>query len=227
MIIESNVRVSGGGNLSLGQGGFDDGQADPLVLYGKKDCRYDVLTNDLLTRGLVDGHPTTNLTESVTRVSAGLWTRTYTAGGTVASFTLFTLPGPQRTGLTTGGLPQQAYALHGYKVTSVDLNYIITTADATAITMTAQVETAQTNNVARVLSSSTALGVVSYQNPIGTAATTLPVAQQAAPYQCRVLFATPVFQPTNNLTFELGLSLPSSCVVVVTGLWINYTMALY
>ncbi len=227
MIIESNVRVSGGGNLSLGQAGYDDGQADPLALYGKKDCRYDVLNGDLLYRGLVDAHPVASLTESVTRVSAGIWTRTYTAGGAAAPFINFILPEAIRTGTGLVTPPGQTYNLHGYKVTSIDLNYILTTADLTSIAVTAQTETAQTNNVARANASVTPLGAVTYQNPIGTVVATLPVAQQAAPYQCRVIFATPVFVPTNNLTFEIGFVMQNNGVMAITGLWINYTGAWY
>ena len=231
MIIGSNIRVAGGGNLTLGQGGYDDGQADATHGYAKKDCRYDAFNSDILNRPLANALPTTNMTESWTRTSAGIWNRVYTTGGGGAAdcFVLFALPEVIRTG--SGGLlpspSNTAYATHGYKVTSIDLMYTIGTANATAISVTAQAETAQTNNVARANNSTTPLGTVTYQNPVGTTVSVLPVAQQAAPYQCRAVFGTPAFVPANTLTFELELSLLTSCVFTLTGLFINYSLAIY
>ncbi len=226
MIIESGIRVTGGGNLSLGHGGFDDGQGDTTHPYAKRDCRIDMF-QELLNRPLADALPATNLTESRTRTSAGIWNRLYTGGGATASFTRFSVPEIIRTGLTSGTLPQSTYALHGYKVTSIDFNYVVATLAPTSIIWTAQTETAQTNNVARANASTTPLGAVTYQNPVGTVVASLPVATQASPYQTRIVFGTPVFLPVDNLSFEMGLVQANTSVVSVTGLWFNISLAIY
>lgn len=229
MIIEQNLRVSSGGNLSLGQSGYDDGQGDTTHKYAKADCRLDLM-QDLLNRPLADALPTTNLTESRTRTSAGIWSRVYTAGGAVASFTRLIVPELIRTGITSGTaqVPQAgAYALHGYKLTSVDIDYSVSVLAPTSIVVTAQTETAQTNNVARANASTTALGTVTYQNPVGTTVSVLPVATQANPYQCRVAFGTPIFCPVDNLTLEIAWTMVNTNVVTVTGLWANFSYAPY
>ncbi len=210
----------------MGQAGYDDGQGDPLALYGKKDCRLDMM-QELMNRPLADALPTTNLTESRTRTSAGIYNRLYTMGGAVDSFIHLRVPEVTRTGTSTGGVPQSTYALHGYKVTSIDLNYVIATLAPTSITVTAVAETAQANNVARSNATVTALGAVTYQNPVGTVVSVLPVATQAAPYCTRVIFATPVFVPANHLAFEIELIGTNTAVVSITGLWFNYTLAVY
>lgn len=222
--------INGSGNLSLGQSGADDGKGDATHKYAKSDCRFDLM-QVLLDRPLADALPTTNLTESRTRTSAGIWTRVYTAGGAVASFVLLRLPELIRTGtgFTVGPntAAGTAYNPHGYKVTSIDINYTVGTLAATSIDITAQTETAQTNNTARANASTTALGTVTYQNPVGTTVSTLPVATQANPYQCRAAFGTPIFVPSNILTFEIAMVLPNTSVVSITGLWVNYSFALY
>ena len=53
------------------------------------------------------------------------------------------------------------------------------------------------------------------------------MAQQANPYTTRTVFATPVFVPANILTFEIELKAPNTSVVTITGLWINYSLAIY
>lgn len=222
---DNQGQVNSLGNLSLGQYGYDDEAGDATYGYAKDDCKI-ILAHPFLNTAL----PTTNLTEATTRTSAGIWTRTYTAGGTVASFVLL-YPSQLIYRTLTGALDGAVAAQpHGFKINSVDLNYAITVADATAITVTAQTEAFQTNNAARANSSTTPLGTVTYQNPVGTTVSVLPIAQQANPYQCRAVFGTPVFVTGTSLTplnLELGLSLPNTCVVSLTYLALNVSVALY
>lgn len=225
MILEVQARINQNGNLSLGQSGCDDGAADSTHGYAKSDC---VLILDPLR--FPTAAPTTNLTESQTRTSAGIWNKVYTAGGAVNSFILIQPQLIARYCSATPSPPYTTFQPHGYKLTSMDLNYTVGTANATTISVAAQTETYQTNNTARANASTTPLGTVTYQNPVGTTAASLPVATQANPYQCRVLFGTPVFltgASIPNLNIEINLVLPNTSVVTITYCALNFSYALY
>lgn len=221
-ISANNIDVDKNGNLSLGQGGLSDAQGDATHGYAKKDCWWQFDITNL--RGI----PTTTLTMSDVRTAVGEYGRVFTAGGAITPNVPIIIPNIYR---TLSGLlnPRQTAAPHGWKLTAMYLSYTVATADATAVAVVFTTEKAQANNTARSARSTTPLGTVVYQNPPGTVVATLPVAQQAAPYVNKIVPGTPVFITTERdiLTAEIQLSLPNTCVLTITEVSFNFSMAMY
>ena len=210
------------GNLSLGQTGLDDGAGDATHRYAKDDVRIQLDITNL--RGI----PVTNLTMSDTRTAVGQYNRLFTAGAAITPNVPIYIPLLYRT--LAGLLNARTSANpHGMKVTAMYLNYYIATAAATSIAVVFTSETVQVDNTARTNASTTPLGAITYENPVGTVVSTLPVATQAAPYVCKIVPATPAFLTTNRqgLTAEIQLSLPNTCVVAITDIWLDISLALY
>lgn len=210
MFNDNNAMVNKSGNLSLGGEGFDDGKGDTTHPYAKNDCWITVLPI-LLPLAI----PTTSLTELNVRTAVGQYARSYTAGAAITPKLVVPISLIYRSFQAATGRTANP---HGFKILDMYLSYFVGTADATSIAVVFTSEEAQTNNTARSNASTTPLGAVTYENPVGTVAATLPVAQQASPYVNKIVVATPAFITTDrrNLTAEIQMSLPNTCVVTIT-----------
>lgn len=211
--------IRGNGNLSLGLG-VDDGAYDTSHPYAKNDVWFQVDVTNL--RGI----PTTSLTMSDVRTAVGQYGRVFTSGGAITPKVPIYLPIWYR---TYTGSRQYGSAPHGIKVNYMILSYTIATADATSVAVVFTTETAQTNSTTRAQGSSTPLGAVTYENPIGTSVSVLPVGQDADPLVSKIIPATPIFITDERtiLTAELQLSLPNTCVLTVTEIALNCSVAWY
>lgn len=220
---DERADVSKVGNLSLGDA-FDDGAGHATYGYAKNDVWFSILPIELPA-----AIPTTSLTEANVRTAVGQYARSYTAGGAITPKLVIPLSRMlyrtfvQATGQLTRSNP------HGFLVKDMYLSYFIATADATSIAVVATNEAAQSNNAARANASTTPLGTITYENPPGTTVGTLPVAQQANPYVTKIACGTPAFINTDrqNLTFEVQLSLPNTCVVTITEIAFHLAYAMY
>ena len=217
---DRNAFINGSGNLSLGNG-VDDEAGDASYKYAKDDVW--VQLNPLLLTGI----PTTNLTEPNVRTDVGQYGRLFTAGGAITPKIPVYIPGYLYRTYVAGA--NQVAAPKGYKVNYMILGYTIATADATSIAVVFTTEDIQTNSTARSNSSTTPLGAVTYQNPIGTVVSVPPVIQDADPVIVKVVPATPVFITAERdiLTAEIQLSLPNTCALKITELSFNLSVALY
>ena len=211
------------GNISTGFGGADDAQGDATHGYAKKDCWYQVPLQYLA------GIPTTTLTMSDVRSAAGIYGRVFTSGGAITPVVPIYFPMPYRTLSGLAIANNATVQPHGFKLTACRLAYTIATLAATSVNFVFTTEAAQANNTARAAASNTPLGAVTYHNPPGTVVASLPVATQANPYLCSVVFATPVFITTERqfLMGELQLSLPNTTVFTLTELSFQFSYALY
>lgn len=221
-LANNGFHVTGKGNLNLGFEG-DDGAGDATHGFAKNDLWVSVSPVTLPS-----GIPTTTLTEANVRTAVGQYARSYTAGGAITP----SIPIPiaqylpfsrQFTGSPAAVVPK------GFKLTGMYLSYTVATANATSVAVVFTQETAQSNNSARANTSTTPLGAVTYQNPIGTTVASLPVAIQANPYVNFISVATPAFVNTlrSNLTAEIQLSLPLNCVLTITEIALVFSLALY
>lgn len=221
---DAQAEVNKSGNLSLGFGGFDDGAADAAALYAKGDCEWNLL-KDLVPVGGA------SITYANVRTAVGQYGLSVTAGAAVTPniWTSIEFPLRRTATVTPSGGANPATAGHGYKIVDLILGYTVATLAATSVNVVATQEAPQSNNGARANTSTTPLGAVTYENPVGTVVASLPVATQANPYNCRIVFATPVFitLAQSLLTVEIQLSLPNTSVVTITDLIARGSMALY
>lgn len=220
---DNNAFIRGNGNLTLGLAGKDDAAYDATHTYAKNDFWAHV-SPVLLPLGI----PTTTLTELNVRNAAGQYERQYTAGGAITPklalpLSMYLPFHRTLTGTTSTSAP------HGFKLLDLILNYKVATADATSVAVVFNTETPQANATARSAASTTPLGTITYQNPLGTVVATLPVAQQATPYVNRIVLGTPAFVNTDRstLTAEIQLSLPNTCVFTITDIALHFALAAY
>ena len=223
MLLDTQAKIDGEGNLTLGLGGYDDGLGDSSHGYGKANCRIAIPLNSLV------GTPTTNLTEALVRTTVGQYARSYTAGDAITPNIPVFLPMIYRTMNATTNPPGVAPTHHGWKITKLRMNYTIGTLAATSIAVVFTTETAEANATALANRSTTPLGTVAYQNPPLTVVGTLPVATQATPYVCDIVPATPAFVNIDGdlLTAEIQLSLQNTTVFTIRQLWAYFTYAMY
>jgi len=224
---DEKAGINSSGYLTLGvtaaqssnnQGPITDGAADATYAWMKNDFWVQV---DPLT--LPVALPSTNNTETNVRSAANLWNRTYTAGGSVAAYSFININRILPFART------YATALHGFKLIDMILSYTVATAGATSVAVAFATETAQANNSARAVASATPLGAVTYQNPIGTVVSTLPVSTQASPYVCKIVLGTPVAIATDRQTLscEILWTLPNTCVVAITEIAFHFALGIY
>lgn len=224
ILSDNNLGIDKNGNLSLGFSGANDGAGDAAHAYAKTDCFYNFPLNTLGITG-------TGATFG--RTSAGIYTLAVTTNGTTQIGGI--VPFPHRfiataTPPVAGGIPMGAppvSAPHGYKIKDIVLCYTVTTLAATSVNVALATEL-QANNGARS-ATTTPMGAVTYENPIGTVVGSLPVATQANPYVCRAVPATPTFITADNtiLSFEIVVVLPNTSVLTITQVGVHYAMALY
>ncbi|SRR6266487_4497774 len=213
---DANAWINGQGNLSLGNAGRDDASADPAALYAKGDCFVNV--------PIIPG-AFTSVTHALTfaRTSAGLYTATLAASA-ATGIVIVPITGIFRKfSSTVGGVNNP----HGFKLLDFVLCYTVATAAETTISGAFFTEV-QANNGARA-SVATPFGAVTYENPIGTVAATLPVATQANPYVTRIVPAAPIFVNTDNTDVWLEISEvnPGTAVMAITHLGYHCSVALY
>jgi hypothetical protein len=211
---DANAWLNGAGNLSLGNAGFDDLAGDLTNPYAKADCWVNVPLSDLFT--FVQAG-------TLARTSAGIYTFALAAGATTGIVVVPLIEIFRRFTNTRGG-PQNP---HGIKVTDLVFAYTIATAGETSIGVTFATEV-QTNATARA-ALTTPFGAVTYENPIGTVAATLPVAVQATPYVVRAVPAAPVFISVDNTDAfaEISFVNPGTAVATLTHVSFHASVALY
>jgi hypothetical protein len=213
---DANAWINGQGNLSLGNAGRDDASADPAALYAKGDVWISVplpfLVNSALTQAA-----------TFARTSAGLYTLALAAaastGIVVVPINFFF----RKFASTTGGVNNP----HGMKLLDFVLAYTVATAAETSVNVT--FNTVVDANATARAATTTALGAVTYENPIGTSVANLPVATQATPYVCRAIPATPIFINTDNteLIAEIACVNPGTSVITFTHIGFHASLALY
>ena len=199
----NKVHWTGAGNLVLGVEA-DDGAGDATHTYAKADAWVNVPLNQL-----------TSVTQALTfaRTSQGIYTSALAAAASTG-VVIVPLVGIQRKFQGTPAIS----APHGLKILDLAFGYTIATAAETTVSVAFTVET-QANATARALTANPfGSGAVTYENPIGTVAATLPVAAQATPYVVRAIPAAPAFINADNsqVFAEISFVNPGTSVATLT-----------
>lgn len=212
--VNNAAHVTGKGNLNLGVEA-DDGAGDATQGYAKSDIRVTVPLNTIYAA---------SGTWAMSRTSQGLYVLTET--GAAATHVLVVPLGFQLQRLFAG--TPAAAAPHGVKINGLELNYTIATANMTSIAVTFNAET-QANNGARAITSNPFGSSVTYQNPPGTTAASLPVATQANPYVTIATPSAPIFVNTDEtfIAAEISFVNPGTAVAGITGVQWMLSVALY
>lgn len=211
---DAQAWINGQGNLSLGNGGFDDLAGDAAALYAKGDVFVNVPLNWITS---FPNAPT------LARTSAGLYTAALTTNTT--QFVVVPITGLFRK--FAGASRAPALAPHGFKITDLVFNYVVATLAPTslAVAFFTQVDV---NATARA-SVATPFGAVTYENPIGTVVANPAVTVQATPYVTRAVPAAPVFVNADNTEVyaEITVIMPNTSVVTLTHIGFHCSVALY
>lgn len=220
---DQNAWLNKSGNLSLGNSGQDDAAGNTSFPYAKDDFWMSVNVN-----ALPAAIPVTNLTETNTRVSVGIYTRTYTAGAAITPklpISISNLLPFHRTFLGSSGATSNP---HGFILKSMIVSYIVGVAALNAIAAVFTTETAQAEAVARAAASTSPFGAVIVQNPPGTVAAA-PLTTQATPHVVAFVPTTPAFVNTQRqlLTAELQLDMANTGTFAITEISLLFALAAY
>jgi hypothetical protein len=214
-IVNNALHVTGKGNLNLGAEA-DDGAGDATHGWAKSDVWWNVPLNQIFMGAGAIG--------AVGRTSAGIYTAAITAAA-ATQIVVVPLVMPQR---KFAGTPGGA-APHGVKVLDLAFGYTIGTAGETSIAVTFNVETPANATARALVSNPFGSGAVTYENPLGTVAATLPVATQATPYVVRAIPATPAFinADMSQIYAEISFVNPGTSVATLTFISWHVALGLY
>ena len=209
------AHVTGKGNLNLGIE-TDDLSGDATQGYAKADCWFNVPLAWLVSCCLTQAG-------TFARTSAGLYTLAIASG---TSTGVIVVPITALLRKFTGA--PVASAPHGFKLTDLVLTYIASIAAETSINVTFSTNS-DVNATARASVTQPFGTTITYENPLGTVVTNLPVTTTTVPYVCRAVPVAPIFVNTDNteINAEIALVNPGTAIVTFDHIGFHGSVAIY